>query len=769
MTMYKAAKYYIDNYNWVLVEIPPATKNPTKTGWNIRENCITTVDQCKFYKDHPDWNMGLLLSESNVVSIDIDNVVNTKIAFNSLGIDYDKIINSAPRITGRPNHDKVLFKAPPGIVLARKALSWPTAEDQSKNAVVFELRAGPIQDVLPPSMHPDTKVPYGWVRDPDEGIPDLPKELLTIWREWDKFKVELLNVCPWSEKKELPPPKKTRLVAQTSEDVIGKFNSSNNIENLLTQYGYKRTAGGRYLSPYSTTGLAGVIVFPSENRIFSHHGSDPFDTSHSLDAFDLYCHFDHGGDVTSAVREASKELNISNVISYDPELINHGREVFESWTNKSEDNKSISIPENLLCVPGILQDVVEYYNTTAPKMQPQFAVQTALALGSVVMGRRWKTNQNNYTGLYFVCVGKSSSGKEHSKTVLEDLLLEAQLDFLIGPSGYTSSGGVLSALIERPCHISIIDELGKLMESSQRAGNSNQIDAQTTIMETFGRLHGILRAQGYSSMTLTQSQKENEGVKQVHRPSLSILAMTTPSTLYSSISSRYISSGFIPRLIIVETEIGRQLSRFVTEPPKSQRLIEWMKACATACEQSGNLVADFGPRNPPAPVVIPFDQRCWPLLKKYEQELLDNMNDGEQHGLDEMFGKSKEIAQRVALIVAVSCESKVILPEHVTWAINYVRFYNMQTIDKLKSIMSDSQFESTCKQVLEIIAKGGTKGATDREISKGSGLMRGLDPKQRNSVMTSLQNDHGIKLCKIEHTGAGRTRTAWICPDEYQD
>jgi hypothetical protein len=45
---------------------------------------------------------------------------------------------------------------------------------------VFELRAGPIQDVLPPSIHPDTKIPYGWIRDPDDGIPELPKEFLLI-------------------------------------------------------------------------------------------------------------------------------------------------------------------------------------------------------------------------------------------------------------------------------------------------------------------------------------------------------------------------------------------------------------------------------------------------------------------------------------------------------------------------------------------------------------------------------------------------------------
>jgi hypothetical protein len=761
MTMHQAATYYIDAFGWVLVPIPPGTKGPTNPGWNIRENCITTQKQCDFFSEHPDWNMGIQLVESNIVTIDIDNVKNTMSIFNTMGLNYKKIIESAPRITGRPNHDKVLFKAPLGLSLSRKVVKWPLKEDQTKTEVVFEFRAGSIQDVLPPSIHPDTGMPYEWRKGPDEGIPDLPKELLTIWQQWDKFKKELEDACPWAEKKEAPPPKKIRMLGKLSDDIIGAFNQSNNIETLLTRYGYKRTAGGRYLSPYSTTGLAGVVVFPSENRIFSHHGSDPFDTSHSLDAFDLYCHFDHGGDVTSAVRAASESLNLSKVVQYDPELIEHGRAVFESWTKRNGET-TVSIPEKLLSIPGILQDVVEYYNTTAPKQQPQFAVQAALALGSTVMGRRWRTDQFNYPSLYYLNVGKSSTGKEHAKRVIENLLLEAGLDSLIGPSGYTSSGGVLTALIERPCHISIIDELGRLLESINHAANSNKVDAQTTLMETFGRLDGIIRAQGYSSMTLTKQQREAEGVKQVHCPALTILAMTTPSTLYSAISTNSVKSGFIPRFIIVESDIGRQLSRQIKETPPSPRIIALLKKCANAHTSTGNLVEDFGARNPPSPVVVPFETECWSILRKYDQELLDGMNEAEKFGLDEMYGKSKEIAQRVALIVAVSCESETIKPEHVNWAIDYVRFYNQQTVNRLKAIMSDSQFEAACKEVLEIIVKNGIKGATIREISRGSKLYRGMDPKQRKGLFEVLHTDHGVELVSIEQHKAGRPRLAYV-------
>jgi hypothetical protein len=76
--------------------------------------------------------------------------------------------------------------------------------------------------------------------------------------------------------------------------------------------------------------------------------------------------------------------------------------------------------------------------------------------------------------------------------------------------------------------------------------------------------------------------------------------------------------------------------------------------------------------------------------------------------------------------------------------------------------MSDSDFEAVCKEVFEIIERSGSKGATDREISRECSLMRARDKKERTKVMETLEDDKGIQLCNIDQKGAGRKRTAWI-------
>ena len=107
------------------------------------------------------------------------------------------------------------------------------------------------------------------------------------------------------------------------------------------------------------------------------------------------------GNVSKAVKDAAQLLNVTQDpdYEYDKEAIEHGAKVAAqilSKPKKKEQGPLDGLPENLLSVPGILQDVVNYYTVTAIKPQPQFAVQAALAFGSVVMGRRWVTDQRNF-------------------------------------------------------------------------------------------------------------------------------------------------------------------------------------------------------------------------------------------------------------------------------------------------------------------------------------------------------------------------------------
>ena len=765
MTAADHARRYTE-LGWALVAIPAGKKGPTTLGWQLPERAISTPEAAQLYWErNPTHNMGLLHSASGTCSIDIDHLEHARFIFAQLGVDLDAILAAAPRIVGRPGRAKAIFRAPSNIKATHK-LAWPVKDQPGKSEVIFELRAGAVQDVLPPSMHPDTGSPYEWAGLSYENLPALPDALRIIWEQWDRFRPQFQDMCPWAVKKEtFRPPRQRPNNATTS--VIDQFNAANDIEDLLAEYHYKRVAPRRYLSPNSGTGLAGVVIFDDGNA-YSHHASDPFDNAHSFDSFELFAQYEFSGDISKAVKAAAERLNLVAAPAYvdDTEADAIGKGAIASLKpSKAPKGPLDHIPEHLLSVPGVLQDVVNYYAITAAKEQPQFAVQTALAFGSIVMGRRWVTDQRNYAGLYFVNVGKSATGKEHAKTVLERLLEDAQLDRRIGPSGYTSASGVMSALLTQPTHIAIIDELGRVLQSSKASGNYNKADAQTILMEIFGRQDSTLRPQGFSKMGM-RKEDAAELDRFVRRPSLTLFAMTTPSTLYDTISSKYVTDGFLGRFLIVESMIERAPAMMRRQTPPSERLLAWARMCATATAVEDKTLDTDTADQPPLPVEIPFSAECGPMLYAFDAAMMRAMDRVEKIGIEAMYGRTKEIAQRVALIVAVSKGEAEISADSLQWALDYVGHYADATIDALKKSMADSPFEAAAKAVYEKIAASGLNGITEGDISKSVRVFAGLKPIERKAVFENLAADYGIQGRNLNDGKRGRPKIAWFIPAE---
>src|SRR5699024_2131044 len=133
-----------------------------------------------------------------------------------------------------------------------------------------------------------------------------------IWKAWDDFKPQLQALCPWAEAPSTAPPARPRSAGGANNNVIGAFNAAHDLRALLVDNGYEKR-GKRYLAPTSSTGLAGVVVFEDGAHCYSHHASDPLNDGTRHDAFDLYCRFEHGGNVERAVRAAAEALHMETL------------------------------------------------------------------------------------------------------------------------------------------------------------------------------------------------------------------------------------------------------------------------------------------------------------------------------------------------------------------------------------------------------------------------------------------------------------------------
>ena len=338
------ARRYIETFGLALVGIDPGEKAPKGKGWNQPGGYFKDAGAAEaFWQQNPRHNLGVVLGPSRVCSVDVDDVQWTRFVFGELlGVDLDALATEYPTVVGNPARFRVLFRLPEGIDLDRHSLTWPHEEDPDgsrfkafiaaaneakaandpvaeaaaraeadkiKRFTVVEMRAGLVQDVLPPSIHPGTGKPYTWRTPPDaaQGLPVLPQALLAVWLNWDVFKRDALAVCPWAPAAQKPSPAEHKAPTSGGGDVIEQFNRAHDVESLLAAHGYERR-GSKWLCPNSSSGLPGVTI--TDGRVYSHHSSDPLCNDHQNDAFDVFRILDHDGDAKAATRAAAKLLGL---------------------------------------------------------------------------------------------------------------------------------------------------------------------------------------------------------------------------------------------------------------------------------------------------------------------------------------------------------------------------------------------------------------------------------------------------------------------------
>ncbi|MBK8974125.1 MAG: AAA family ATPase [Hahellaceae bacterium] len=306
------AVYYIETLGVGLCRFSSNTKGPNQVGWNSPALYIDTVGKALSEISESN-NIGGIHAASKTACIDVDHLAWAVVMFQEFGLDLMSFLGQGLQITsGRPNRAKALFRIPDSLTgCTMFKVSWPNP-DTGENECVIEFRIGNVQDVLPPSIHPDTGKPYQWVVPPWEMggvIPDMPHELVQLFLHKDKFRQQLIDACPWvKDKPSIKVPKSEQ--PKQHNNVISKFNEAHDLGAMLEAHGYTRK-GKRYLAPNSGTRIAGVIIFEDGEHFYSHHGSDIFGDGKRHDAFDIYCQYSHHGNVKSAVKGAAQMLGLT--------------------------------------------------------------------------------------------------------------------------------------------------------------------------------------------------------------------------------------------------------------------------------------------------------------------------------------------------------------------------------------------------------------------------------------------------------------------------
>jgi putative DNA primase/helicase len=177
---------YVDA-GFALVPIPAGQKGPRNRQWDHKSQVVTNREAVIRLNTG---NLGLAhayCTPTPTAALDIDDMTAAAEWFFENSIDLNSLVAAPDAVTidsGRPNRTKVIYRLPTGVSpLPSVRLKNPTSK-----STMFELRCATkngktVQDVLPPSIHPDTSRPYRWGGAGHfTRLPLIPDAILDCWR-----------------------------------------------------------------------------------------------------------------------------------------------------------------------------------------------------------------------------------------------------------------------------------------------------------------------------------------------------------------------------------------------------------------------------------------------------------------------------------------------------------------------------------------------------------------------------------------------------------
>ena len=727
---------------WCLCSIRPGTKGPTEENWNGPAQIVDSTEKAlAIHAAKPTWGWGLVHGPSGTCAIDIDHLEYATLALAELGIDLAAEIQGAPQIIGRAGRGKAVFKLPAETKLNTHRLVWPPLPG-GKPTVLIELRAGPVQDVLPPTIHPETLNPYAWADGIPSDVPAIPTLLLSLWTNWAAVVDQLRNACPWAPKEEKRAPlAKPRFAVSTEQsDIIGAFNRNNDTRAMLESLGYK-SKGKRLLSPTSQSGLAGVTIM-EDGRCYSHHASDPLNDGHAHDAFDLYVMFSHGNDFVQAVRTAAEMMQSVNI----PDLpaFDHTAFIERSKAAKAPKAKASApapIPGELTRIPGALQSFVDHTLMSAIKPQRVLAITGALAFGAVMMARTYASLTGLRTNIYLIGVGETGSGKDNARKVIKEALKACAKQDRLGGEEFASGAGVFAAVARNPACVFQIDEFGAyLAQLTDKNAQGHKADIVRQLM--------IMRSS--SGTTMLGPEYADQRLRprvDIECPCAVLHGTTTPGELWPALKSGHLLSGMLNRFIVTHSENPNPERKEPQCLPNAipAKLIEWGKAITTT---EGRGTGNLQGISPSSPIIVGQTQGANRILHDFALETDAKAFALLNQGLNALWVRAAQMAVEIAMIVAGSINPKEPVIDDVAarWGVEFVRYWTERLVIDASSQIVDTEFMGRKAAVLRLIKKADTvdKAYSVRELSRQLRTFEAMRPNERKEVIESLKNDGDI-------------------------
>lgn len=352
------------------------------------------------------------------------------------------------------------------------------------------------------------------------------------------------------------------------------------------------------------------------------------------------------------------------------------------------------ITDELLHVPGFIDEVMHYTLATAPYPEPVLAFAGALALQALLAGRKVRDGLNNRTNLYILGLAFSGVGKDHPRKVNARILQAIGMASCLGNS-FASGEGIEDSIFVYPASLYQVDEIDGLLLRVSRAKDARYEAIVSMLLQLYSSADGVY----------TKRAKAGREREQIDQPCLCLLGTAGPKLFYESLSPRMMTNGFLARMLVVECR-GRGVGREEdVDRPLPRSIVEAARWWADF-RPGGNLDQQH-----PDPVCVPTTPQARRAIKEFKDTIDEGPYKTAQIQLDDpamaLWSRAGEKAHRLALIYACSTdrENPVITLDAAQWAMAFAMHQTQRMLHMMHRHASESEFDSKRKRLLDILER----------------------------------------------------------------
>ncbi len=349
------------------------------------------------------------------------------------------------------------------------------------------------------------------------------------------------------------------------------------------------------------------------------------------------------------------------------------------------------IPNELLRVPGFIDEVMGYTLDTAPYPEPVLAFAGALTLQALLAGRKVRDAMDNRTNLYVLGLANSGVGKDHARKVNARILYEAGLAGCLGTS-FASGEGIEDRLFDQPASLFQVDEIDGLLLRVSQARDARHEAIVSMLLQMYSSAASVYVMRAKAGRERTE----------IDQPCLCLFGTAVPKLFYEALSARLMTNGFLARLLILECG------------PRGEGRDDVYRPLPASILEAARWWADFRPGGNldpqhPAPRLVPAAPEALAAFAELRKRIDTTCYGPCRAAQDEagmaMWARAYEKARRLALIYACSIdrENPVVTPEAAAWAGAFALHQTRRMLYMARQHASESEFDARRKRLLVVL------------------------------------------------------------------